>query len=323
MDWQSAATAAGRIAGAVTQDAPRSVRAAEALEELRALVPFVGASIAAWDETTSSHAVVADSGYRDAQLAHLNGEAYLQDPTWHVTVSRRAPVPWRDMPFRPDESWIIRESLRPSGYREGMTAPFFRGDGSYAGMLTLNTDSATHPHAAAVEMLGLLSARMAEMVSGPVPPAGDGDAPEPGGLRIAVSASGVCTPLGGEPTPQELLAALRREVARGSTGFLVWERGERAPWHVRLPARGARPTTVATTVATAVRGPVPGSLSRRELEVLAGLTEGLSNQEIAEALHASRRTVSTHVEHILTKLGARSRTEAATRAVRDGLLLSA
>lgn len=63
----------------------------------------------------------------------------------------------------------------------------------------------------------------------------------------------------------------------------------------------------------------PGGLSDRELDVLALITEGCTNTEIAGRLHISVKTVGHHVSHILTKLGARSRSEAAAAAVARGL----
>jgi DNA-binding NarL/FixJ family response regulator len=53
--------------------------------------------------------------------------------------------------------------------------------------------------------------------------------------------------------------------------------------------------------------------------VLGLLIEGCSNQQIARALVVAPRTVAAHLEHILAKLDAPSRTLAAVRAEREGL----
>ncbi|MFN3333050.1 MAG: response regulator transcription factor [Caldilinea sp.] len=62
-------------------------------------------------------------------------------------------------------------------------------------------------------------------------------------------------------------------------------------------------------------------LSARELEVLRHLAEGLSNKEIARAIGVSEHTAKFHVNAILGKLGAQSRTEAVVKATRAGLIL--
>ena len=61
-------------------------------------------------------------------------------------------------------------------------------------------------------------------------------------------------------------------------------------------------------------------LTPREWEVLQLLAEGLTNKAIAKQLNISRHTVKFHVNAILGKLNAQSRTEAVVRATRSGLL---
>jgi len=75
-----------------------------------------------------------------------------------------------------------------------------------------------------------------------------------------------------------------------------------------MPARG-KPT----------RQEVPAALlSEREMDVLKPATKGLSNQDIAEELFVSLRTVQGHLNHIFNKLHVSSRTEAVVRALKKG-----
>ncbi len=61
-------------------------------------------------------------------------------------------------------------------------------------------------------------------------------------------------------------------------------------------------------------------LTKRELDVLTCLAQGLSNQEIAAQLHISVNTVRSHVSHILAKLHLVNRAQAARYAVEHNLL---
>lgn len=61
-----------------------------------------------------------------------------------------------------------------------------------------------------------------------------------------------------------------------------------------------------------------GVLSEREMEVLRMAAKGLSNQDIAEKLCLSVRTVQGHLGHIFNKLQVSSRTEAVVRALKEG-----
>ena len=90
--------------------------------------------------------------------------------------------------------------------------------------------------------------------------------------------------------PDELLARLRRLIARAAMGERV------------------------------VNGDRMSGLTKREREVLRRLAEGLLQDEIAHALVISPRTVETHIQHILGKLGVRSRTQAVAIAYREGFV---
>ncbi|MCA9957708.1 MAG: response regulator transcription factor, partial [Anaerolineales bacterium] len=71
-----------------------------------------------------------------------------------------------------------------------------------------------------------------------------------------------------------------------------------------------RPTTMPATAEP---------LTIRELEILKLVAQGLTNQEIAENLTVSERTVRTHVSNILSKLHLANRTQAALYALREGI----
>jgi len=75
--------------------------------------------------------------------------------------------------------------------------------------------------------------------------------------------------------------------------------------------------TDAEPVAPAVRS---GGLTRREIEVLLLVAEGLNNQMIAERLFVSEHTVHRHLANILNKLDVSTRAAAVAQAVRRGLL---
>jgi DNA-binding CsgD family transcriptional regulator/tetratricopeptide (TPR) repeat protein len=93
---------------------------------------------------------------------------------------------------------------------------------------------------------------------------------------------------------------------------------------IRTLARRARlriePTAPATADVPVAQPAQRFRLTNREREVLALVAEGRTNGQIANTLFISPKTASVHVSNILTKLGASTRTEAATLAHRHGLL---
>jgi DNA-binding NarL/FixJ family response regulator len=80
----------------------------------------------------------------------------------------------------------------------------------------------------------------------------------------------------------------------------------------RVIARFSSQETVAQTR--------PPELTDREFEVLVELARGVSNAEIALALHLGETTVKTHVSRVLGKLGLRDRTHAVVYAYENGVV---
>ena len=119
------------------------------------------------------------------------------------------------------------------------------------------------------------------------------------GVVVQVELSGV-----------ESAAAVVRSVARENNGLDVW-----------LAMSSPRAFLLAKVVATFPVGPGLEAdlqaLTPRELEVLGSIRQGFTNQAIASRLGVSLSTIKRHVEHILLKLEAKNRAQAAARARRQ------
>jgi LuxR family maltose regulon positive regulatory protein len=89
------------------------------------------------------------------------------------------------------------------------------------------------------------------------------------------------------------------------------------PDATRIPARYLAKLLAVLAQVSAAPGAherISEPLSERELEVLALIAAGKSNEEIASSLFVSLSTVKTHINNLYRKLGARSRTHAIARA---------
>jgi len=105
-----------------------------------------------------------------------------------------------------------------------------------------------------------------------------------------------------DSTPQELLQAIR-DVYNG-----------RLSLHPSIAAK-----VIQELHHPATQRPTSDPLTVRELDILKLVAQGLTNQDIAETLVVSERTVRTHVSNILSKLHLANRTQAALYALREGI----
>jgi len=222
------------------------------------------------------------------------------------------------------------ECLAPAGINEALAVGLFDEGRRHVGFVTLLSSSKEPPSPAVRRRLHMLTPLLArgidplrslaaavQMVrgatAGAVLCAGRATLPMPG-------LDGDALLTGGSP-----VVAVARSRIDGGQPFasFLWPRGGRhAPGgHVRVTVLASCPEASAHVLGAVVLSPATGlrGLTPRELEVLGLLVDGCSNQQIAHALVVAPRTVAAHLEHILLKLDAPTRTLAAVRAEREGL----
>ncbi|MGW6021637.1 response regulator [Streptomyces sp. NPDC055099] len=132
-----------------------------------------------------------------------------------------------------------------------------------------------------------------------------------------------------DPAPHVLVlttydtdADITRAIEAGATGYLLKaERPEElfAAIHAAAQGRTTLSPPVASRVMARMRKPLP-TLTDRELDILAQLSQGLGNRDIARALFISEATVKTHLGRIYDKLGVDTRAGAVSVAKEQRLL---
>ena len=119
---------------------------------------------------------------------------------------------------------------------------------------------------------------------------------------------------------------LTQAIEAGCSGFLTKDRGaSEVAEAVRRAAVGEAlisPEMLARLLPklTRTQRSVGDDLTDRERDVLGYLVRGMTNRAIADELYLSVNTVRNYVQSLLTKLGAHSKLEAVSRAVREGVI---
>ncbi|RZS91187.1 regulatory LuxR family protein [Motilibacter rhizosphaerae] len=314
---------------------PVAQRAEGMLRSLRQLVPFDAAWLALSDSTSGSYTSLASVDLPASTLRYLSGPRMARDIEVTQTDRLRPPLSPSDLPYSAAELPTWAECLHPSGFHEALAVALFEDGGRrHVGFLALLSAGTEPPRADVRQRLHELTpvlargidpvralAAAARMVKGATA----------GALLCASSAVLPLSGLEGHPLltgSSPLVAVARSSVAEGAAyRSFVWPLGgHHAPdGHVRVTVLAGGTDPSPGLVGTVVLSP-PGhlrGLTPRELEVLGLVVEGCSNQQIAHTLVVAPRTVATHLEHILEKVGASSRTLAAVRAEREGLYVPA
>ena len=120
-------------------------------------------------------------------------------------------------------------------------------------------------------------------------------------------------------------SVLNEALAAGCAGFVTkGDSIDALAAAVRAAASGATP--VSPAMLTRLTKPDPNGLALtepltpRETAVLLFLADGMSNEEIAKRLFISIHTLRNHIQSIISKLGAHSKLEAVSIAIREGLI---
>jgi DNA-binding NarL/FixJ family response regulator len=116
-------------------------------------------------------------------------------------------------------------------------------------------------------------------------------------------------------------------IAAGADGYLLKDaEPEELRRSINLVAEGKSVLSPEVThrvfkAISSSRGiPLEVALSKREMDVLHCLAQGMTSAQIASELFISENTVKTHVRHILEKLEASNRAEAVSRAIQMGII---
>jgi DNA-binding CsgD family transcriptional regulator len=323
-----------RLADIAASPGPVAERAEELLMELGRHIPFDASWVALAEPEGTGYTSLASTSLGEGTLRYLRGPKMARDIELTGTDRARPPLSLSDLPYPSAELQTWAECLLPSGFHEGLGVALFAPGGRHVGFLALLFGGAEPPPIA-------MRRRMAQVL----PILAHGVDPvrsmATAALLVHGASAGVVllpthgiSPLPGLPDDElltagpELLDAARAAIGDGQLyASFLWPRGDRrAPGghvHVTVMRSGDDLRTVLAGVVVLSPAKELHGLTPRELQVLGLVIHGCSNHEIAHELVVAPRTVAAHLEHILVKLQAESRTLAAVRAERAGLYVPA
>jgi DNA-binding CsgD family transcriptional regulator len=308
-------------------------RAQGLLERLDRWLPVDATWLALSDPGSNVYATVGSTGLDRSVLDYLDRPAVAQEIQLTELNQNRPPVSLGELPFAVDELPTWAQCLAPAGFREGLGVPLFEPGGPYLGMLSLLFSSGEPPSAAMRDRLTQLSPLIARGLSPMRSLLATARIVQGATAGAILLRDGTSYPLAGLRDHALLVAdSPVVDIARGT--LLAGQVYRSFMW----PARDGPGTTshmrMTVLAATEVPAFVLGillvtpdvdcrGLTPRELQVLGLLVDGRSNQQIATRLAVAPRTVAAHVEHLLYKLEAPTRTLAAVRAEREGCYVPA
>ncbi|WP_430782660.1 response regulator transcription factor [Actinoplanes sp. G11-F43] len=307
---------------------PAQVRSDALMEALRPVLRHDAAWVSLLDPERWLQQPVTVTGYPERVRRHLTSPSFMAEVELVGMHRGRRPIRVVDSPVPASELEVWTGYFEPAGFGEGVSIPLVTADGRYLGLLGAHTESAVPAADPVLDLLVLLTPLIAHVVdplrrlsvlAGMVRGATAGVVLTGAGRTEELPGLPGFRTAGVDPAALSLVGSLLTP-GRSWASFLV-PREDTSPGLVQVTALACPPEPPGHHRSLVLLGPPPETygLTRRELQVLGLLVEGRSNAAIARALRITARTAIGHLEHIMLKLGAESRTAAAVRADRQGL----
>jgi DNA-binding CsgD family transcriptional regulator len=310
---------------------PLALRAEGLLGALRQVIPFDSAWLALADRRRRRYRCLASANLDEPTLDYLS-RPEMTAGCRVIGLRARPPSTRSDRPHPPGQLPSWGRFTMPAGFREAMAVTLIGPGSRHVGCVALLYGCGDPLPPEARRLLGRLAPALTYAIdplrslvaaARLVPGATAGVALHEDGDTEALPGLGH-HPLLAADSPA-LVAARAAVLAGDIHASFMWPLGGlHAPGgFLRITALAATEDVPAPRNGVVLVSP-PGDLhglTPRELEVLGLLVDGYSNCEVARALFVAQRTVAAHLEHILVKLSASTRTVAAVRAVREGLYI--
>jgi DNA-binding CsgD family transcriptional regulator len=314
---------AGTYAAMLDSKSSIESRVSEMLDVLGKRVGSSASAICLWDPIQRRHVAIANHGYPDEVMNHLNTWFIDHDPLFEAMRRRSlGALRWRDFPdYR--NTYSVTGVFTPAGFDEGLSARLVTAEGAYAGTIHVNCDDPRYPSDEDVNEINTLRLQMAEHLDLSLRPRIVAELMGPEAQAWAVDGTGHAHLLRmGDMRDSVIDEELVSEMASAAVGGATSRWHDGTGWlhvrHIGTAPRFRQDSLHAVMLIT--RAALPFGITPRELDALTLAARGLTNNQIAAHLFISVRTAGHHLESATVKLGASNRASCVSQAMSWGLL---
>jgi DNA-binding CsgD family transcriptional regulator len=316
------------ISDIAASTAPLLERAEAVLVTLSRCLPSEGTWLALSDPSSNTYSTVGSIGLDRPVIDYLDSPSVAEEIDLTGYNRDRPPFRVGDLAVPADDLPTWAECLIPAGFQDALGVGLFEPGGPHLGVLSLLFSGREPVSASTRQRLARLSPLIARAVSPMRSLLVTARLVQGASAGVVLLRDGTTYPLAGLAddallsADSPMVATARSMLGRGQiVRSFLWQAADQSAetGHVRVTvlASSEVPALVAGMLLVTPSADCRG-LTARELQVLGLVVDGRSNHQIASRLAISPRTVAAHIEHILHKLPAATRTVAAVVADREG-----